>query len=85
MEYAMIIFLFVFLIGVIPIMLSDKLRKFIVIYLGPESGFLWGDEVIEHKRREQIRKNIFWVAIIGFTISFSASGIWYHLVKSNKT
>lgn len=77
MEYATPIFLLVLSFGVIPILISDKLRKFSVIYLGPESGFLWGDEVIEYKRREQIRKNIFWVVIIGFIISFSVSGLWY--------
>lgn len=42
-------------------------------YFGPESAFLWGDELQEYANRDQIRRNIQWVIIVGFFVSFSAS------------
>ncbi len=50
--------------------------KWFTKYFGPESVFLWGDEVEEYLTRSKTRQNLFWVVIVGFLVSFAASGWW---------
>jgi hypothetical protein len=42
---------------------------------GPESTFLWGDEVISYKDRENIRQNILWTVVVGSIVSLISSVI----------
>jgi len=46
---------------------------------GPESSFLWGEELQDFPSREQLRTNIMWVIIVGFIISVISSAIFYFL------
>lgn len=45
-------------------------------WFGPESGFLWGDELQEYSNREQTRQNIMWGIVVAFWVSVVAGGIW---------
>jgi hypothetical protein len=55
-------------------------------FFGPESVFLWGDEVQCFTQREDTRKNIFWIAIVGFLVSLGA-GVYLNVMQpsQNKT
>ena len=46
---------------------------------GPESTFLWGGELENHGDREQTRRNLFWVVLVGFLVSLAASlaSLWF--------
>lgn len=66
----LLIFLFIFLFG------RDKIRVWKVSLLGPESYFLWGDELNRYTTNAQKRNNVFWLILIGFIISFLAGGLW---------
>lgn len=48
--------------------------------LGPESVFLWGEEVRAFETRERNRRQFFWSVVVAFVISFAASGLWIWLV-----
>lgn len=66
-----------FLFVILPTMLKyTRSPRWFTRYFGPESVFLWGDEVEYYQNREQLRKNVFWMVLVGFLISFVASGLW---------
>ena len=51
-----------------------KLRpEFLTRYLGPESVFLWGDEIEQFSNRIRLRRNVFWVIVMGFLVSAISS------------
>ena len=51
-----------------------KLRpEFLTRYLGPESVFLWGDEIEQFSNRRRLRRNVFWVIVMGFLVSAISS------------
>ncbi|OYV07062.1 MAG: hypothetical protein CFE26_02990 [Verrucomicrobiales bacterium VVV1] len=50
--------------------------------LGPEAGFIWGDEAHEYTKRQQLRSTVFWTVIVGVIVSFLSSGIWWYMTKS---
>jgi hypothetical protein len=38
-----------------------------------ESVFYWGDEIARFDKAKAVKKNLFWVCVVGFVISFAAS------------
>ncbi len=80
-EITRVIFAFIGFLSVILLIMvfinETSLPPFIARFLGPESSFLWGEEIQYFRNREQLRTNIMWVIIIGFIISVISSGIFY--------
>ena len=44
--------------------------------IGPESGFIWGEEGETYQEREKMRQNLYWGVIIAFIISIGASFVY---------
>jgi hypothetical protein len=51
-------------------------RRQISILGGPESVFLWGDEVHAYNQLQKTRQNFVWGVLVAFLVSFVAGGIW---------
>lgn len=66
-----------------PLQESDLYVKF----LGPESGFLWGEFERQFEERETFRRSVFWVVVVSFPLSllggFLAGGILKRKKESN--
>jgi hypothetical protein len=45
--------------------------------IGPESVFLWGDEVYAYNARQKAQQNFFWGVLVAFIVSFAAGGFWF--------
>jgi hypothetical protein len=71
----------IWVVGIIFVLaiIADR-PKWVIKYFGPESVFLWGDETQSFTQREETRKNIFWVAIVGFLISVGA-GVYLNVTQ----
>ncbi|MBI5938500.1 MAG: hypothetical protein HY850_11745 [Betaproteobacteria bacterium] len=54
-------------------------------WTGPESSFYWGDEAVQFANREEQRKHIHWVVIVGFLVSVGATVYTNMLEKATKT
>lgn len=75
-------FLFlVFMIAMLSTFMArfSGLPKWFTKCFGPESVFLWGNELQQYGEREQFRKNLQWVVIVGFFVSLSAGfiSLWF--------
>lgn len=65
-----------FALGVIGTRAYGRLsenKSWLAKHFAAEPIFLWGEEVTAYNERETIKKNIFWVVIVGFFVSFVAS------------
>ena len=64
-----------YMIGLATIALFNGVKHdhFVVSkFLAPEYVFLWGDELTSFAERESLRKNLFWVVLVGFFVSLFA-------------
>lgn len=52
--------------------ISEK-KSWLVKHLAADSIFLWGEEIAAFNERETMKRNLFWVVIVGFFVSFFAS------------
>ena len=50
-------------------------KRFVRVF-GPESAFLWGEEIESYQDREKLRQNILWGIIVAFVISLASSVIF---------
>ncbi len=60
-------------IGWMVYTLTEGSPRWFRVAFGPESTFLWGEELRTYPEREQTRRNMLWAVIVGFLVSFAAS------------